>query len=99
MAVGGEHVVLDAGSLAPGRHERSELGPGLRRCDTSLYSADQIELMVPTVLSIGRVELQGQPQLDMVVHDVESGRHDADHFALDTIHLDRVPQNVRPAGE
>ena len=34
--------------------------------------------MTRTILADGRSELEGQPQLNLAVHEVEAGRHDAD---------------------
>ena len=50
--------------------------------------------MVAAVLAIRGIELQRQPQLDVVVHDVEAGRHDADDLVLRAVHFDRLPDDV-----
>ena len=89
-----EHVILRASPLAPARHERCKLGLRLRRRDAVLHPPNQIQEMVSAVLAIRGIELQRQPHLDVVVHDVETGRHDADDFVLRTVHFDRLPNDV-----
>ena len=89
-----EHVILRARPLAPARHERRELSLRLRRGDAVLHSPNQVEEMVSAVLAIRGIELQRHPQLDVVVHDVEAGRHDADDLVLRAVHFDRLPDDV-----
>ena len=89
-----EHVILRASPLAPARHERRKLGLCLRWRDAVLHSSNQIQEMISPVAAIRRIELQRQPHLDVVVQDVEPGRHDADDFVLNTIDFDRVSNDV-----
>jgi hypothetical protein len=94
-----EHMVLGPGPLTPCGDERGELRLCLRRGQAILHAGDQVEGVTPPVLTIGGIEIERQPQLDAIVHDVETRWHDADDFALDTVDLDRGADDVRSGGE
>ncbi len=69
---------LDAGALAPVIQERRELGFGRLRRDAILQPSDHLQDVVLPKPANHRVHADGQPDLRVVVHDVEAGRHDAD---------------------
>ena len=50
--------------------------------------------MTRAKLANGGSELERQPQLDALVHEIESGRHDADHLMADAVDLDRLADQV-----
>ncbi len=93
-----EGVHLDAGALAPLRQQRLQLGVGGRRRDARLQPADQVQVVTAAVLAVARIEAERQPDLDVVVHDVELRRHHADHFAAHAVEVHGLA-NHRPAAE
>jgi hypothetical protein len=68
--------------------------------DAVLQTADQIEIVIAAVQSVGRVECERQPHLGTVVHNVGRRRHDAEHFAAASVELDGLtddwPSAERP---
>jgi hypothetical protein len=46
------------------------------------------------VLAIAGVQAKRQPDLGAVVHDVHARRHDADHFAAQAVHVDRLADDL-----
>ena len=81
-------MAFDANALAPVPNERVELG--LRRLgrDSVFQSANHIEEVAATVLTIGRIEAERHPDFGAVVHDIGARRHDADDFTAQAIDLD-----------
>ncbi len=55
--------------------------------------------MTRTILADGRSELERQPQLDLAVHEVEAGRHDADHFPRHAVDFNRPTHQVLARAE
>src|SRR4030095_16060024 len=62
---------------APGLDERVELHLCRLLRDAVLQTADQIEIVIASVQSVGRIEPERQPYLGAVVHHVGAGWHDA----------------------
>ena len=77
-------------ALAPVPDERVQLRLRRLRRHPVLQTADEIEKVASAVLTIGRVQPEGHPDLGAVVHDVGAGRHHADDFAAQAIDLDHL---------
>lgn len=99
VRTGGEYVSARANALTPARGERRELRVGLHRCHVILQTSEDREKVTRAILADGRSELERQPQLDMAVHEVETGRHDADHFPHHAVDLNRPAHHVLTRAE
>ena len=87
----------DADALAPVLEERGELGFGRLRCDAVLQPPDHLQDVVLPQPANHRVHADRQPDLRVVVHDVEAGRHDADDVVRPAVDLHGLPDDRLPA--
>ena len=92
-------MAAHAHTLTPARHERRQLRLRLLRGHVVFQTAQHVEKVTFSILAQGRIELERQPHLDTVVHEVEAGRHDANDLACETVDLDRLADDVLTCAE
>ena len=89
----------DAGSRTPTGHEQGQLRLGLRWRHAVLQAAQhRQEVTRPKLADRGR-ELEREPQLHPLVHEVEARRHHTDHLVPDAVDLDRLANDGLTAAE
>src|SRR5262249_27999815 len=83
-----EDMTFDsADALAPVLNKIIQLPLSRLRRNTVLQPADQVQEVAAAIARIGGVQTEGQPDLGAVLHEIRTGRHDADHLPPDAIHF------------
>src|SRR5437763_1356436 len=91
----GGDMVRGAGTFAPVLQEYLELRLCGLEGDTLFQSRNDGEDVDPALPGHNRVKPERQPDLGMVIHDVGSGRHNADDLVAATLDFNHLG-NERP---
>ena len=83
----------------PAGEQRVELGLRGGERLPSGEAADEVQIVTAAIPAVRRIEHERQVHLDALVREVELRRHDADDRAPHAVHLDGLPDEIRPAPE